>query len=208
MKVERVSYDVPTPTAMRGLFEAIYWKPAIRWVIDRIHVLRSIRFESIRRNEVGHNASAVLAERAMRAGTTRGLRLLVEEDRQQRASAVLRDVAYVIEAHFEMTPKAGPDDNVGKHLSTFNRRARAGQCFHQPCLGCREFPASFALIEPDEALPRRAAEDEEALKGIRDLGWMLLDIDYANGNISRFFRAEMINGVVEIPRMAVGGTIA
>ena len=126
MKVERVSYDVMTPSAARGILEAIHWKPAIRWVIDRIHVLKPIRFQSIRRNEVGHKVSAALAERAMRAGRSTGLQLLVDEDRQQRAATVLRDVAYVIEAHFELTAKAGPEDNPGKHLDIFNRRAARG----------------------------------------------------------------------------------
>lgn len=202
MKVERVSYDVMTPSAARGILEAIHWKPAIRWVIDRIRVLKPIRFESIRRNEVGHKASVANAERAMRAGRLDGLHLLVDEDRQQRAATVLRDVAYVIEAHFEMTARAGPDDNPAKHLDTFNRRARKGQCFHQPCLGCREFPASFALIEPGEPLPA------PALAETRDLGWMLLDIDYANGGTSRFFQARMVNGVIEVPRLHAAGTVA
>lgn len=204
MKVERVSYDAMTPSAARGLLEAIHWKPAIRWVIDRIHVLKPVRFESIRRNEVGHKVPATLAERAMRVGRIDGLQLLVEEDRQQRAATVLRDVAYVIEAHFEMTGRAGPEDNPGKHLDTFNRRARKGQCFHQPCLGCREFPASFALIEPGEPLPAV----DPALRGERDLGWMLLDIDFSAGNASRFFRALMRDGVIEVPAMAAAGTAA
>ncbi len=205
MKVERVSYDVMTPSAARGLLEAIHWKPAIRWVIDRIHVLKPVRFESIRRNEVGHKVPATLAERAMRAGRIEGLQLLVDEDRQQRAATVLRDVAYVVEAHFEMTAKAGPEDNPGKHLDTFNRRARKGQCFHQPCLGCREFPASFVLIEPGEPLPAA----DPALRGEKDLGWMLLDIDFAPaGNASRFFRAVMHDGVIEVPAMAAVGTAA
>jgi CRISPR-associated protein Cas5d len=204
MKVERVSYDVMTPSAARGILEAIHWKPAIRWVVDRIRVLKPIRFESIRRNEVGHKASAALAERAMRAGRPGELQLLVDEDRQQRAATILRDVAYVIEAHFELTRRAGPDDNPAKHLDTFNRRARRGQCFHQPCLGCREFPASFALIEPSEPLPA----PDPSLAGSRDLGWMLLDIDYANGNASRFFRATLVDGVITVPRLDAAGTAA
>lgn len=204
MKVERVSYDVMTPSAARGIVEAIHWKPAIQWAIDRIRVLEPIRFESIRRNEVGHKASAANAERAMRSGRLDGLRLLVDEDRQQRAATVLREVAYVIEAHFELTAKAGPDDNAGKHLDTFNRRARRGQCFHQPCLGCREFPASFALIEPGEPVP----EPDPALRGEHDLGWMLLDIDYDADNSSRFFRAVMRDGAIEVPPMKAMGTAA
>jgi len=204
MKVERVSYDVMTPSAARGILEAIHWKPAIQWAIDRIRVLKPIRFESIRRNEVGHKASAANAERAMRSGRIEGIHLLVEEDRQQRAATVLRDVAYVVEAHFKLTAKAGPDENPGKHLDTFSRRTRRGQCFHQPCLGCREFPASFALIEPGEPLP----EPDPALRGQHDQGWMLLDIDYAADSTSRFFRAVMRDGVIEVPEMTAMGITA
>ena len=204
MKVERVSYEVMTPSAARGILEAIHWKPAIAWRVERIRVLKPPRFESIRRNEVGGKASASNAERAMRAGRTQGLRLLVDEDRQQRAATVLRDIAYVIEASFTLTAKAGADDNPGKHLDLFNRRARGGQCFHQPCLGCREFPASFALIEPGEPPPAPHLD----LVGRRDLGWMLLDIDYANDRTSRFFKAVMVDGVIEVPAMDAVGTAA
>lgn len=134
MKVERVSYDVITPSAARGILEAVHWKPAIRWVVDRIGVLKPIRFESIRRNEVGSKLSAAGVAKAMKAGRVDGLAMLVDDDRQQRAATVLRDVGYVIEAHFELTGKAGADDSVGKHLDTFKRRARKGQHFHAPCL--------------------------------------------------------------------------
>jgi CRISPR-associated protein Cas5d len=204
MKVERVSYDVITPSAARGILEAIHWKPAIAWRVERLHILKPPRFESIRRNEVGHKASAVLAERAMRSGRLGDLRLLVDEDRQQRAATVLRDVAYVIEASFALTAKAGPEDNPGKHLDCFSRRARHGQCFHQPCLGCREFPAAFALIEPGEP----ALLPDPALRGERDLGWMLLDIDYARDRTSRFFKAVMRDGVIEVPGMDAVETAA
>ncbi len=204
MKVERVSYDVITPSAARGILEAIHWKPAIHWVVDRLHILRPPRFVSIRRNEIGSKVPVPSAERAMRSGRLEGLRALVDEDRQQRAATVLRDVAYVIEAHFEMTPRAGPEDNPGKHLDCFNRRARRGQCFHQPCLGCREFPASFALIEQGEPLP----EPDPTLHGERDLGWMLLDIEHAAGGASRFFRAVMRDGVIDVPRLDQTGTAA
>lgn len=141
MKVERVSYDVMTPSAARGILEAVHWKPAILWVVDCIHVLRPIRFQSFRRNEVGAKANATLAERGMRAGSTAGLGLAVEEARQQRATLMLCDVAYLIEAHFELTARAGESDTPAKHLAMFNRRAAAGQCFHRPALGCREFAA-------------------------------------------------------------------
>jgi CRISPR-associated protein Cas5d len=194
MKVERVSYDVITPSAARGILEAIHWKPAIRWVIDSIQVLKPIRFESIRRNEVGSKLSAASVKRAMVAGRTDELVTLVDEDRQQRAATLLRDVAYVIGAHFELTQKAGADDSVGKHLDTFNRRARRGQCFHAPCLGTREFPASFQLLEEGDANPQPHA----SLQGDRDLGWMLHDIDFADGKTPRFFRAQMRDGLIDV----------
>jgi len=156
MKVERVSYDVITPSAARGILEAVHWKPAIVWVIDRIHVLKPIRFQSFRRNEVGAKMSAANARTAMNARSTAGLGLVVEENRQQRATVLLVDVDYVIEAHFELTSRAGEDDTEAKHLSMFNRRAESGQCFHRPCLGTREFPADFALLPPGAPLPPSA----------------------------------------------------
>lgn len=197
MKVERVSYDVITPSAARGILEAIHWKPSIRWVIDRIQVLKPIRFESIRRNEVGSKISAGSITKAMKAGTTFGLCNYVDEskERQQRAATVLRDVAYVIEAHFELTDQAGADDSEGKHLDIFNRRARKGQFFHAPCLGVREFPANFQLLESDAA----DLLSDAALDGERDLGWMLHDIDFKNDYTPHFFRALMVNGVIDVP---------
>jgi CRISPR-associated protein Cas5d len=197
MKVERVSYDVITPSAARGILEAIHWKPAICWHIDRIHVLKPIRFESIRRNEVGGKLSPASVTKAMKAGSTDGLAYCVDDgtNRQQRAATVLRDVSYVIEAYFKLTDKAGPDDNFGKHLDIFNRRARKGQCFHMPCLGVREFPASFELLEADAALPA----PDVTLAGSRDLGWMLHDIDFAEDMTPRFFRAQMENGIIKVP---------
>jgi CRISPR-associated protein Cas5d len=195
MKVERVSYDVITPSAARGILEAIHWKPAIRWSVDRIQVLKPIRFESLRRNEVGGKLSSASVGKAMKAGRTDGLITFVDEDRQQRAATILREVAYVIEAHFELTTKADAGDSVGKHLDIFNRRARKGQCFHAPCLGVREFPASFHLLEAGSA--ERLAD--EALKGERDLGWMLHDIDFADDMTPHFFRAQMRDGLIEVP---------
>ena len=193
MKVERVSYDVMTPSAARGILEAIHWKPGIRWVVDRIHVLAPIRFQSIRRNEVGHKAPAGKIKSAMKNASLEGLHILVDEDRQQRASTVLVNVAYVIEAHFEMTGKAGPADNPAKHAEMFSRRAAGGQCFHQPCLGTREFPAAFELLPMDAALPAAIADD-------RDLGFMLWDIDHAApGRPSLFFRARLNKGVLNVP---------
>lgn len=197
MKVERVSYDVITPSAARGIIEAIHWKPAIQWVVDRLTVLRPIRFETIRRNEVGGKLSAANVTKAMKAGRVDLAVSYVDEDRQQRAATVLRDVAYLIEAHFVLTAKADASDSVGKHLDIFNRRARKGQCFHAPCLGVREFPASFRLLEPDEP-PLQSTAD---LLGERDLGWMLHDLDYANDMAPRFFRARMRDGVIQVPAL-------
>lgn len=195
MKVERVSYDVMTPSAARGILEAVMWKPQIRWVVDRIHVLAPIRFQSLRRNEVGAKISAATAERAMRAGTTAGLGLLVDENRQQRAATLLVKPSYLIEAHFELTGKAGPGDTPAKYLSMFNRRAESGQCFHRPCLGTREFPADFALVAPDAPAP---ASDLPADQRDRDLGFMLHDIDFENGATPRFFRARLADGVLDV----------
>lgn len=197
MKVERVSYDVITPSAARGILTAIHWKPAIRWVIDSIQVLNPIRFESIRRNEVSDKIKKGNVESAMKAGNIEGLYFLVDEgnNRQQRASTLLRNVAYVIHAHFELTDKAGADDTEGKHLDIFNRRARKGQFFHMPCLGTREFPAHFQLIE-DAEIP---FVPDASLMGERDLGWMLHDIDFGNGMTPHFFRAIMKDGMIDVP---------
>jgi CRISPR-associated protein Cas5d len=146
MKVERVSYDVITPSAARGLIEAIYWKPAIKWVIDRIHVCNPIEFTNVRRNEVKSKLLASNAKAAM-DGTTEVKPIYSTLDIQQRASLLLKNVRYVIEAHFELTDKAGEDDTIEKHYNMALRRLRKGQCFHQPCFGCREFPANFRLFE-------------------------------------------------------------
>lgn len=177
-----------------AFWNAIYWKPAIRWVVDAIHVLEPIRFQSIRRNEVGGKAPAGKIKSAMKRGDLADLQLLVDEDRQQRASTVLVKPAYIIEAHFELTDKAGPEDNEGKHLDIFNRRAEKGQCFHQPCLGTREFAASFELLGPHSPPSQPIAES-------RDLGFMLWDIDHqAKDRPALFFRAVMENGVVKVPQ--------
>ncbi len=201
MKVERVSYDVITPSAARGILEAIHWKPAIRWQIDRIYVLKPIRFESIRRNEVGGKLSPASVTKAMKAASTAGLANYVDEDRQQRAATVLRDVAYVIAAHFELTDKAGSEDSVGKHLDIFNRRARKGQYFHAPCMGVREFPAYFRLLEDGDSVP----DADVSLQSDLDLGWMLHDIDFVDGTTPRFFRANMAGGIIEVPPWHDGG---
>jgi CRISPR-associated protein Cas5d len=189
MKVERVSYDVMTPSAARGVLEAIYWKPNIRWVIDRIHVLNPIRFTNVRRNEIGSKLILGPALTAMKSGKAR-LGLFIEEDRQQRAATILRDVAYVIEAHFEFT--SDKDNFPAKHRDVFERRAMKGQCFQRPYLGCREYPAAFELV--DEEIPW------SSLYGETDLGWMLHYIDYAAGMEPRFFRAVMQDGVIDVPQ--------
>lgn len=193
-KAERMSYDVITPSAARGILEAIHWKPAIRWVVDRIHVLNPITFDSIRRNEVSQKGpTASTIKGAAKSGAP--LSIVVEDTRQQRASLVLRRVAYVIEAHFEMTKKAGDSDNEGKHIDIFRRRARNGECFQQPCLGCREFPAYFSLLEEEEMPVSALANDAP-----RDLGLMLYDIDFAHGMTPMFYRPKLENGVIDVAR--------
>ena len=194
MKVERVSYDAMTPSAARGVLEAIHWKPAIRWVVDRIHVLKPIRFENLRRNELGHKIPTGNVRKAMRSGATEGLHTVVEDDRQQRATTLLRDVGYLIDAHFVLTGDAQADDTEAKHLSMFNRRAAKGQCFHRPYLGTREFAADFALAT--DKVPKSSLPDDQQN---RDLGWMLHDIDYAHGMAPRYFRAKLFKGVIEVP---------
>ncbi len=193
MKAERVSYDVITPSAARGILEAIHWKPAIRWVIDRIHVLEPIRFESIRRNEVGSKISDALAERAMNAGSPAGLALYADQERQQRASTILRNVAYVIEAHFELTKRAEADDKEAKHVEMFRRRATKGQCYHRPCLGTREFAADFELVDGEVPASRLPPDQRD-----RDLGWMLYDIDFANGRKAMFYRPRLADGIIDV----------
>lgn len=197
MKVERVSYDVITPSAARGIVEAIHWKPAIRWVIDRIRVLNEIRFETIRRNEVASKIPASNARSAMKKNTLDGLVNYVDVDRQQRAASILKNVAYVIEAHFVLTSKAEEGDSIGKHLDIFNRRARKGQCFHMPSFGVREFPANFRLLEDDE----QTHSPHESLIAEKDLGWMLHDIDFDNAMTPHFFRASIKDGWIEIPAL-------
>ncbi|TXN40546.1 type I-C CRISPR-associated protein Cas5 [Methylobacterium sp. WL30] len=204
MKVERVSYDVMTPSAARGILEAVLWKPQIRWVIERIHVLKPIRFQALRRNEVGAKISSATAERAMRAGSADGLGLVVEDHRQQRATTLLVDVDYVIAAHFVLTDKAGPDDTPAKYLSMFNRRAAAGQCFHRPCLGTREFPADFALIPTEAPLPESAFPPEPRE---RDLGFMLHDI-VGPERASTFFRARLRAGILDVDACLSDGTVS
>ena len=205
MKVERVSYDVMTPAAARGILEAIHWKPAIRWEIARIHVLKPIRFQSVRRNEVSAKASTSLAKSAMKAGTTAGLGINIADTRQQRASTLLVDVGYVIEARFELTDRAGAEDTPAKHIAMFNRRAQNGQCFHRPSLGTREFVADFRLIEEGDPLPESSLGPGDR---DRDLGWMNYEPGYVTGTPARFFHARLEDGVLEVERQAAETMVA
>ncbi len=198
MKVERVSYDVMTPSAARSVFEAILWKPAIRWQIRRIEVLKPIRWISVRRNEVASKASVRNAQTAMSAGKG-NLALYVEEDRQQRAGLFLRDVAYRI--HADLLPVDGDAlGNPAKYREMFQRRAEKGQCVNQPYLGCREFAARFRLIADPAA-------ESPAIDETRDLGWMLFDMDFAVADDPkpRFFRADMQRGVIDLSTAQVTG---
>ena len=188
MKVERVSYDVMTPSAGRGILEAIYWKPSIKWVVDRIHVLNVIRFDNIRRNELGGVLSVGAINKAMKDGKS-PVETFIENDRQQRATMLLKDVAYIIEAHFEFAGEE--DNNPAKHKDIFERRAKQGQYFHHPYLGCREFPAHFELVESESI--------KSSLSGEKDLGWMLHDIDFKSNMEAGFFRAIMKDGIINIP---------
>jgi len=192
MKVERVSYDVITPSAARGIFEAILWKPAIEWRIHKIEVLKPIRWINIRRNEVGAVLPVNNITKAMKGGAA--LALYVEDNRQQRAGLLLQDVAYRLHASFNMTEKAGDVDNPAKFAEMFRRRARKGQCFNQPYLGTREFSCDFRLIENEPNESSLLTED-------RLLGWMLYDLDYQDPKDPRplFFNAVMEQGVIQVP---------
>lgn len=194
MKVERVSYDVMPPSAARGLIEAIYWHPGMKWQVDRIYVRAPIRFSNLRRNEVKSTISARSARTVMERGSGE-LYLCTSDDIQQRAALLLRDVRYVIEAHFDLVPeKMAPGDNAGKFQDIVSRRIQKGQFYHQSCFGCREFPAQFRPCEEVPPCP-------EELRGERDLGWMLWDMDYSDPGDIRplFFRAELRDGVLEVP---------
>ncbi len=187
LKVERISYPVITPSAARNILAAILWKPAIRWKVLQIEILKPIQWVNIRRNEVGIKMSE------------RSQGLYIEDSRQQRASMLLRDVAYRIYADFEMTDQAGEGDNRTKFVEMFKRRAAKGQYFHQPYLGCREFPCHFRLLEKaEDGLPR---EDIT-----QDFGFMLYDMDYSQSDARDSNRAEPMfyhckaqNGVIIVP---------
>jgi len=217
MKVERVSYDVITPSAARGVLEAIYWKPQIRWIIDEIHVLKPIRFTNVRRNEVSSKIpvkGATGVSAAMKDASVRPQMDVADaRNRQQRASLLLKDVAYLICAHLVVLdcrvekdgPEASDAEAAGKHLEMFKRRARKGQTFHHPYFGCREFPAHFELMESETGLPKPPPELGEE----KDLGFMLHDIEFEQERATKkvksatpyFFRAVMRDGVIRVPEL-------
>lgn len=189
MKVERVSYDVPTSSAARGMVESVYYHPGLKWHVDKIYVCKPIRFTNILRNEVASKISArnVLTE----ANGKKRSYIDRNADIQQRATTMLRDVHYVIEAHFEMTDQANPSDNPGKFQDIVKRRLRSGQAYMQPYLGCRECTAHFRLWE---------GGDIPTIDETRDLGYMIFDMDYSDlENIQpMFFRAQMVHGVIDL----------
>jgi len=193
MKVERVSYDVITPSAARAVFEAIFWKPALRWQVRRIEVLNPIRWTNLRRNEVASVVSTRNVQQAMKEGQG-DLALYVDEDRQQRAALLLRDVAYRVHADLFVRPDRQDPEPPPKFFETFARRARKGQCVNQPYLGCREFAARWRLVDDTAAEPAPIPET-------RDLGWMLHDLDFTNpaDPQPRFFRAQISAGVIDVP---------
>ena len=212
MKVERVSYDVITPSATRAVFEAILWKPEIRWRVTKIEVLKPIQWISVRRNEVSKLASADRADDKSDRG------IYIEEYRQQRAGLFLKNVAYRLHAEFEVVDgskhfhrypelrgrlpaeqEESQPENPVKYLSMFQRRARKGQCFSQPYLGCREFSAHFEYVEDAKV----AAQDEPPIPDSSDLGWMLYDIDFVDDMKPGFFRAEMKKGVIDLAGVEV-----
>lgn len=192
MKVERCSYDVMTPSSARGILEAIYWHPGMKWVIDRIYVQNPIIFTSVRRNEVKNK---ILASNVLSAynGAKKDLYISTKAEIVQRASLLLKDVSYVIEAHFEVTEKANESDNPGKFKDIIMRRLRRGECYHTPYFGCREFPVRFCLCEDEEI--QTVYEGQE-----KDLGYMLYDMDYSDLNHIQpmFFRAIMKNGILDV----------
>ena len=200
-KVERVSYDVMTPSAARGILDAVMWHPGIRWVVDSIQVCAPISFTNIRRNEVKDVVDKGKVKTAMQTGTG-ALYLVTPESIQQRAAMILRNVRYVIDAHFEMTDRATPGDNPGKFQDMMRRRLEKGQAYAQPYLGTREFPAHFRVCSERPPCP-------DSLRGERDLGWMLLDLDYSDpADIQpMFFRAVMRDGMIRVPAPDSGEVI-
>jgi len=196
MKVERVSYEVMTPSAARGILEAILWKPAIRWSILQIDVLNPIQWVSLRRNEIGSVISSKAVKTAMKTSTG-NLGMYIENDRQQRAGLFLKNVAYIIHAEFELTDKAGPSDTITKFENIFIRRASKGQCYHRPYFGCREFPVCFEFIN-------RHKDKLMTIDESRSLGWMLYDMDYSGKEpMPMFFNAKMEKGKINLRNIEV-----
>lgn len=197
MKVERVSYDFITPSAARSVFEAILWKPEIRWQVERIEILAPVRWISVRRNEVGAVISTRNVQTAMTAGQGQ-LGLYVEDERQQRAGLFLRDVRYRL--HACMTAVKGEAlHNPAKYAEMFTRRASKGQCVNQPYLGCREFDARFRLVTSPHG------ESEPCADVDGDFGWMLYDMDFSQPADPKptFFRARVVRGVLDLSGMEV-----
>ena len=193
MKVERCSYDVMTPSAARGILEAVYWHPGLMWIIDKIYVCKPIQFTNIRRNEIKSKISANNVLQVMN-GADKDLYVSAKDDIVQRASLMLRDVEYVIEAHFNMTEKANTTDNPGKFQDIFKRRLQSGKCYHTPYFGTRECPVYFEPCE--ENTIKTAYEDIDE----KDLGFMLYDFDYSNKEEPQpiFFRAILKKGVLDV----------
>ncbi|EMO42449.1 type I-C CRISPR-associated protein Cas5c [Leptospira noguchii] len=204
MKAERVSYDVITPSAARAIFDAILWKPAILWIIHKIDILNPIRWESVRRNELGSKIAPQNITQTMEAGTG-NLALYIEEERQQRAGLFLKDVSYILHASFKLTKRAGDGDSITKFEEMFKRRAEKGQCHHQPYFGNREFAAYFSLNDQTE----KPIKIEQ-----QNLGWMLYDLDFEDYDFDsksykdaspKFFQAEIQNGSITIPDLNTNG---
>ncbi|MEW5757077.1 MAG: type I-C CRISPR-associated protein Cas5c [Pseudomonadota bacterium] len=196
MKVERVSYDVITPSAARAIFEAIFWKPAIRWQVTQIDVLNPIKWISVRRNEVGKVFTAPTAKQ-MNGISGEPMGMYVEDERQQRAGLFLRDVKYRIHADLHFDPAKDPEAEYGKYAAMFERRATKGQCFNQPYLGTREFSCAFRLIDKNEL-----SSEGAPIALDRPLGWMFYDLDYRDRSnlMPRFFNAELHQGVIHVPQ--------
>lgn len=189
MKTERVSYDVPPPSAARGMIESIYYHPGLKWTIDRIWVLKPIQFMNLRRNEVSSKISASNVMQEANGGKQSCI--VTTQDIQQRATMMLKDVRYVIEAHFDMTDKANASDNPGKFQDIVKRRLRKGACYAAPYLGTRECTAHFRLWEGGAI---------EGIDETRDLGYMLYDMDYSDPEHIQpmFFRAKMEHGCIDL----------
>lgn len=191
MKVERVSYEIVTPSAARAVFDAVFWKPAIRWQVRRIEVLEPVRWTNLRRNEVAGVVPTGSVQQAMKAGHG-ALALYADEDRQQRAALLLRDVAYRLHADLVVRDDRDDPGPPQKFFEIFERRAKKGQCVNQPYLGCREFAARWRLVETLSSEPPPISET-------RDLGWMLHDLDFTEpaDPQPKFFHAQMVDGVVQ-----------